>query len=254
MGQAAASSYSGTDTCAQCHHSIVLSQQNTAMRQAALDPAESGILSAHSPLVFRDGPYTFRIQRTVDGAAYSVSNGRATVSVPILWAFGLGDAGQTYIFKRDGAYYESRVSYYNQIGGLDLTIGHSSQPPPLLSAALGRPLAPDELSKCFSCHTSEDLFAGKLVLSHVHPGVTCENCHGPGDDHVHLMESTPAGDETAVDIFNPGTLAPADVNDFCGKCHRSTSDVIATNIRDVRHRSLPAISPGKQPMLRPNGQ
>jgi hypothetical protein len=234
-GAVAGANYAGAQTCADCHHSIAASQGNTAMGRAALDIAHGNILSTYSPLIFRNGPYMFRIQRGEDGVVYSVSDGHATVSAPLLWAFGLGNAGQTYIFKHDGALYESRVSYYNEIGALDLTIGHSPQPPSSLSMALGRLLSPDELTKCFSCHTSEDIFAGKLVMSQVHPGVTCENCHGPGDNHVRLMESSPAADRTELAIFNPGRLAPADVNEFCGRCHRSTSDVLAANIRDIRN-------------------
>ena len=41
----------------------------------------------------------------------------------MLWAFGRGRAGQTYVFERDGAFYESRVSFYQALDGLDLTMG-----------------------------------------------------------------------------------------------------------------------------------
>ena len=34
-----------------------------------------------------------------------------------------GQAGQTYVFERNGTYYESRVSFYNALRGLDLTMG-----------------------------------------------------------------------------------------------------------------------------------
>jgi hypothetical protein len=36
-------------------------------------------------------------------------------------------------------------------------------------------------------------------------------------------------------IFNPRTLSPGDLNDFCGTCHRSTRDVLAANIRGIRN-------------------
>ena len=53
----------------------------------------------------------------------TVTDGKDTVTVPILYAFGQGKAGQTYVLQYDGAYYESRVSFYNEVKGLDFTIG-----------------------------------------------------------------------------------------------------------------------------------
>ena len=227
--------YVGARACADCHSSIFHSQERTAMGQAALKVSDSGILSTSSPLQFRDGPYNLQIQRERDKVIYTASDGKDAVSVSLIWAFGLGNAGQTYIFEKDGVYYETRVSYYNEIHELALTIGHSPIPPTKLSAALGRPLSLNELNQCFSCHTSEDMIQGKLALGKVHPGVTCENCHGSGNDHVRVMESSPVAGGSVLGIFNPGRLPPADANEFCARCHRSTSDVLKSNIRDVRN-------------------
>jgi hypothetical protein len=157
------------------------------MGQASALPSESSILLG-APLSYRDGPYLLRIEQKYGKEVYSASDEHETVSAPVLWAFGLGNAGQTYIFERAGTYYESRVSYYNQIEGLDLTTGHPRQPPPTLLEALGRPLSKDEMTKCFGCHTSEDLFNGKLQIDQLRTGVTCENCHGPGSEHFRTNE------------------------------------------------------------------
>jgi len=120
------------------------------MGLAALKASDSDFFSANAGLQFHDGAYTLQIQRDQDKVVYTASNGHETLSVPLIWAFGVGHAGQTYIFKNDGVYYESRVSYYKDIHGLDLTIGHSRQQPTTLAAALGRPLSTEELNKCFS--------------------------------------------------------------------------------------------------------
>ena len=60
---------------------------------------------------------------------YSVTDGVRTVTVPIGWAFGLGQAGQTYVFEQEGRFYESRVSFYKDIDGLDWTMGAINQVP-----------------------------------------------------------------------------------------------------------------------------
>lgn len=228
-------SYVGSQTCAGCHGSIASAQKTTAMARAASEPASSAVLLDHAPLSYQDGPYRLRLEYKEHNLLYSATDGRGALSVPIRWAFGLGNAGLTFIFEQDGTYYESRVSYYSNLKALDLTIGHSRDTPPSLSAALGRPLPAAEVKKCFSCHTSEDISGGVLRIADLHPGVTCENCHGPGSEHVHALASPPDNRSPSPRIFNPGTLAPADLNDFCGSCHRSTRDVLLMNIRDIRN-------------------
>jgi len=204
------------------------------MRLAATDVADCDILQTNPLITYREGPYTIRIQRNGATALYSATDGHTSVSAPIRWAFGLGSAGQTYILERNGILYESRVSYYKETSQLDLTIGHAREPRSSLPQELGRAISEAELTKCFSCHTSEDMIKGRLILGSVHPGVTCENCHGPGNDHAVDMEYSDRSNAGRT-ILNPGRLAPSDINDFCGRCHRSTRDVLAANIRDVRN-------------------
>jgi hypothetical protein len=226
--------YAGDAACRECHAAITKNQQATGMGQAAAEAAHCDILLAHSVLTWQDGPYTIRIQRNGEGALYSATDGKASVSAPVRWAFGLGSAGQTYILEKNGTYYESRASYFTESGGLDLTLGHAAEPGATVQEELGRAIPQSELTKCFSCHTSGDIVDGRLAIQRVHPGVSCENCHGPAAEHVLQMEMSRAH-ATGADIVNPGKLAPAGINDFCGRCHRSTREVLALNIRDVRN-------------------
>ncbi len=46
----------------------------------------------------------------------TVTGSGQKLTVPLLWAFGRGKAGQTYVFERDGVFYESRVSFYEVPG------------------------------------------------------------------------------------------------------------------------------------------
>lgn len=228
--------YAGSQACAQCHVEIFNAQQRTGMAQAAM-PAELSTLIAKSSgsLAYQDGSYTLRMQRSEQGVAYSATDGHDTLSAPLLWAFGLGKAGQTYLFKRDGQYFESRASYYSSLKALDLTIGHSRVAPSSLGAALGRELPDEEVKKCFSCHTTGAFTDGAFHIEKLHPGIGCENCHGPGSEHLEAMMSQPGKSAGGKNIFNPAMLAPAEINDFCGSCHRSTRDVLLMNIHDVRN-------------------
>jgi len=73
-----------------------------------------------------------------------VTNGKETISEPILYAFGNAHVAQTYVYRRNGKLYEGRVSYYAAIDGLDWTIGDVLHPPPSLEEAAGRDISGDE--------------------------------------------------------------------------------------------------------------
>jgi hypothetical protein len=92
-------------------------------------------------LNFKQGPYLYSIERQGDQSIYSVTDGKETIALPILYAFGQGKIAQTYVFQYMGKFYESRVSFYNRINGLDLTIGAAPSIPTSIDSALGRVLS-----------------------------------------------------------------------------------------------------------------
>jgi DmsE family decaheme c-type cytochrome len=70
---------------------------------------------------------------------------------------------------------------------------------------------------CATCH--EDVAKGfadnphaKMALMHGDNGVTCENCHGAGSEHV-------AGGGDVTKIFNPAKATANDVDAKCLSCH-----------------------------------
>src|SRR3954453_20651255 len=95
--------------CTPCH-----SIPNSPMTQAL----QSGrILKGNRTTQI--GPYTYQIT----DSNYTVTDGKETFQTPIDWVFGEGTVGQTYLYQREGRWYESRVSYFSEIKGLDITIG-----------------------------------------------------------------------------------------------------------------------------------
>jgi hypothetical protein len=234
IGATAVNGYAGQTKCLSCHVGMG-AQQSTGMGMAALNPRASNPLD-YSTMRYSDGAYIVTMAKGPAGLQMTASDGKETLSIPVRWIFGQGYSGQTFILEQDGKFFESRVSYYKTLSNLDLTIGHPRGTPVSLRAALGRPLPADEVKKCFSCHTSEDIFDDKLDTNQAHPGVTCENCHGAGGQHASKMAVLTAGsDGKDATIFAPELLAPADMNDFCGSCHRTTRDVLNSGIRDIRN-------------------
>jgi hypothetical protein len=200
------------------------------MARALERVADCAILHRHPVLTARLGRYTYRIVTRGRTSIYTVSDGVASFSVPIGWAFGQGQAGQTYVYYYSGAYYESRVSFFNDTQSLDLTMGYTGTRPENVEQAPGRRTSPDEAHDCFSCHSTGAVRGGKLQVQSLIPGVTCEGCHGPGGEHVAAVK---AGHLKALHIFNPGSLDAGDLSDFCGSCHRSWQQVEMMHLQGV---------------------
>jgi len=213
--------YVGREACAACHESEARTQPATVMGRA-LEPASNAeILSSHERLTFNSGPYSYQILRRGNQSVYSVTDGKSTISEPILYAFGQGKAGQTYVFSHNGSFYESRLSFYKEIQALDYTIGYPRVAAPSLEVAAGRAISSDEARNCFTCHGTG--ITAPLQLGRLIPGVSCEACHGPGGQHVEAMK---AGDLDRKHIFNPGNMSPDELSqEFCGSCHRSAEQV-----------------------------
>jgi cytochrome c554/c'-like protein len=214
----------GNQVCAECHKNKVAVQEKSSMGLALELVAESPTLSSYKRLTFRDGKFSYEIVRKGDQSIYTVTDGKETVSEPILYSFGQGKAGQTYMLKYAGDYYESRVSYYAEIKGLDITLGYQDTRPQSALEAFGRKLPRDEVMQCFNCHSTGAVSGNQLHLDKLAPGVRCEACHGPGAEHVAAgRERLPNKDK----IFNPARLGGDELTqNFCGACHRSAEEIV----------------------------
>lgn len=212
----------GDQVCAECHKNITDSQSQSSMAMAMESVKGSKVLTEHSKMTFRAGNYSYEISRKGDQSFYTVTDGKETISLPILYAFGQGKAGQTYLLEYDGAFYEGHVSFYQEIKGLDFTIGQPRLAPVSLREALGRRLSRTETLNCFNCHATGAVSGGQLHLDKLTIGIRCEACHGPGGEHVAAVK---AQQPNAKLIFNPAQLSGDELTqDFCASCHRGNEE------------------------------
>ncbi len=234
--------YEGNESCSQCHTDGE-TQAHTPMAQAMEPVAERRLLMKHAQLTFKQGPFSYSITRRGDQSFYTVTDGKDSISLPILYAFGQGKVAQTYVFQRDGKFYEGRVSFYGRINGLDLTMGAPPAVPASLEGALGRVLNSELINDCFSCHSTAAVGQGQLQLDKMTPGITCEGCHGAGEKHVLAMKARGEGrnrgeaapESSDRQIFNPGRFDTEGLTQFCGACHRSWIQVQMLGIRGVEN-------------------
>ena len=218
--------YVGSAACAECHAEEAAKQRATPMGRASERPADCDILKARPRMTFRQGRYTYEITRAGAESLYTVGDGVSKISEPVLFCFGDGAAGQTYIFQHRGSYYESRVSYFRATDGLDITIEHPRAEPPSLEEALGRPMTREAARGCYGCHTTPEAgSAGLLQPERAASGVGCEACHGPGERHIAAARSK---DLKNLQIYNPAGLDGLELSqEFCGACHQSFETVMA---------------------------
>jgi hypothetical protein len=212
------------------------------MFKAASLPSSASILKTHSDLHFEEGSYSYELTRRDTEATLSVKTMSVdksnTLSLPVALAIGNGEIGQTYLLKRNEFYLESRLSYFPGLPGLDITPGHSPDPPTALEQSLGEPLDLMTVIRCFGCHTTASKISGTFDPHDAAPGIGCEACHGPGAKHIEaekdgLIKSGKAGATSAAEPLNPRKLSPIDSVDFCGACHRTPVDVAVHMSRHV---------------------
>ena len=217
------SEFAGPEACRSCHAEKFASQAQTAMRRTAFNADLSQALHEHPRLTFQVGPYHYLIQTDARHSLYTVTDGKQQLSARLLWAFGTPRVGQSYLFKRaDGHFYEARVTYFTTLKGLGFTPSRDLLHPKSVEEAMDRQVPPEEVKHCFSCHATAAVINGQFDEQHLMPGVTCEDCHGPGAQHVTDMKAFMNGDlskQSKSDIFDSRYLDPNDQVEFCGACH-----------------------------------
>lgn len=185
---ASSEDFEGVAGCASCHASIAKSQRATPMALTAMLAKDSADLQSHAALEFSADGYRYEIKTKAGESSYSVTDGANTLKTTLVWAFGSGPVGQTYLFKRaNGEIFEARVSYFDALQGLDFTPMLAVNSAGDLESATARFVGPEETERCFSCHAMGSTIGGRFDERPVALGVSCEACHGPGRRHADTM-------------------------------------------------------------------
>jgi hypothetical protein len=199
-------------------------------------PYAQELLKAHPKLRLDANGYTYEIERKNGAGTYTVKDSSGALTLPI--RFGFGANNQTFVLEYQGRFYESLVSYYQNIGGLAPTIGDERLRPHTLVEALGRPLPKEEITACFNCHGTGGVSKGKLTLETLEPGIACGHCHQDSAAHFNGMTGGKKGPLPG----RLGEMAAEDMSNFCGQCHRTWEAIVAqrafgqTNVRFQPYR------------------
>jgi len=211
----------GSDTCAVCHADIYKSFRQTGMGRSfsrpevdrlaqtikfehtVYDSLSDFYYSVHADagkLVMRE----FRrdrgkvIHQQERAAAYQVGSGNHTLS---------------FIEDRNGYLFEMPLTWYSQKKLWDLSPGYREN-----NWRFDRPIN----GTCLNCHTGPSRLTPQTEnhFEKVALGIGCENCHGPGSEHVRVALASPASQAN----FERTIVHPADLDrnlqmDICQRCH-----------------------------------
>jgi Tfp pilus assembly protein PilF len=82
---------------------------------------------------------------------------------------------------------------------------------------------------CYNCHVSQlttnyNLKTDTYTTTWREPGINCETCHGPSEEHNKIARATPKGEPLPeLRIIRTKTMTKAQRNDLCSSCHAKAS-------------------------------
>jgi hypothetical protein len=238
----------GSKQCAACHPAQARNFHRNSMSRA-LEPVDAcAILKGDVHYIWTDGKYSYSVSHAGERALYRVTDGNQTFETPLEFAFGQGKVGQTYVYDLDGRFYESRVSFYARLQGLDLTVGAVNATPADLDTAAGRMISSAEARDCFGCHTTGARLGNTLQLTSYEAGVQCESCHGPGGGHVDSLRN---GKPAHGSIRSLKGMDAQETNEMCGVCHRTWETVVTAGLKGINTARFPAYRLTNSPCFSP---
>jgi Cytochrome c554 and c-prime len=215
-------SYVGDSKCLSCHADKQTYLQ-TAHHLTSSLPTQQSIEGSFSPgqnvLKTTNPDLSFRMDATANGftetAVIGTPPNAITHTERIDLVIGSGRKGQTYLYWKGDRLFELPVSYWTELGSWVDSPGYRDDFP-----NFERPVPP----RCLECHASYFASLTPESPSNLYKktgfilGISCERCHGPGQEHVAHHASGQAA-LAGEGIVNPAKLSRDRQADICAMCH-----------------------------------
>ena len=214
------------DQCVSCHKTYN-SYFNTAHHLTSQLATRDSILGKFDDTLKTSEPeLSYRLEARTQGLFQVGILGTPPDAVSISQRFdlviGSGRKGQTYLYwGANDQLFQLPVSYWTALGSWVNSPGYGDR-----SLDFSRPVLP----RCLECHgtyfQTDSNVANRYRRDGFVLGVSCERCHGPGEEHIKLNSvaaTNPAQKTTAIPanqaIVNPAKLSRERRLDLCGLCH-----------------------------------
>lgn len=221
--------YVGSHACAECHQEI-FNRQASSNHALTLRPTPEGWAEDKVPPGFKlTDPGTGLVYQLLDPAGKVrqavLQDGKEIASAGLDLLLGSGHHGVSPMSFDGSTWRYLSLTYYAK-HGWDFSPMHGlGDAAARQKNATGWPVAPDELEKCFGCHSTRLAFDGsRLDMQRSELGVRCESCHGPGRAHVEAVRSRTQD----IAIPNPSKWATESHMALCEQCHNETATLEGT--------------------------
>jgi hypothetical protein len=218
----------GSKACITCHAREFDSWRKTPMGNAS-GRASDGLITGS--FTHSGTEAHFEVARAANGnpvihyqKSIQVGEWREEIkgTIPLEYFVGSGKRGRTYLFQREGWWFETPVNWYSKKRVWDM--------PPGLQSATEIPLTLRVDQACLHCHATNVTRAAAEsrnkfgTLPFTEGGIGCEACHGPGGDHVRSKGKVALPDVSRL-------AAPAR-DAICMQCHLEAEFVVNRAARD----------------------
>jgi tetratricopeptide (TPR) repeat protein len=211
-----ASGESGSEACSSCHSEIYKSYSKTGMANAS-GLAGDGVISGDFNHKTSGVQYRVFKQDEKVWMSYDRESEKFQGQRELLYFIGSGRKARSYLFSVQGFLFETPINWYSQEGRWRIM--------PAYAAAREIPLNLPALMDCMNCHSSglqpavagtDNKFSGAPFL---HGGITCQRCHGAGDEHMEGEGPGVHSLNAGSSIVNPARLPPERRDGICMECH-----------------------------------
>ena len=216
----------GSHQCGQCHSEIAAAYKshpmaNSISRVTGL-PTGSENASRFVPGRTRRYEVVFQEGRMIHRDEMFDADGQSVFSqsVQMDYVVGSGRRAFAYLSQQGELLFQSPLNWYSQLAKWDVSPGYR----PDDERRFRRRITDD----CLSCHAGRVRAVGHSPNRYQQPAflemsIGCENCHGPGKDHLEFHNAEPRVTGIKDPIVNPGRLDTVERESVCNQCHLQTA-------------------------------
>lgn len=211
----------GSDACRECHAAICDQFAKHPMGKSIGTPERMETIETYpSGTIDVAGKRMYRVEQNegvVTHHEYELSpDGEMAFdqAEPISHVVGSGQRGRAYLIFKDGIFRQSPIGWYSTDDRWDLSPGYTPDNHQRFQRRVG--------DGCLYCHAGQvdsvghDRYAKEPF---VEASISCERCHGPGEDHIAFHRKGDVKDQSLDPIVNPDRLSVSARESVCNQCH-----------------------------------
>ena len=224
--------FAGDNVCSSCHQDKFRTFELTAHHRTSHLASADSIAGSFTPpgntMKTVNPALSFRMDARDGGFYQTAIFGELPHATERSEAFGIvigsGGKGQTYLYWKGDELFQLPISYWTQIRQWVNSPGYLDG-----EANFDRPVPP----RCVECHATyfKSLAPSRLMNRYDRTdfvlGISCERCHGPGQEHASRHGSSQADAPPGEAIANPAKLSRDRQIEVCAQCHGGFGEAVA---------------------------